>query len=251
VIGARLLAWRTPLLAVTLGAAACGACWAQTVPLVTSRVGDGSTVYTVPVQTLLLITALGFLPAALMLMTSFTRILIVLSLVRQALGLQAMPPNSVLVALALFLTFFVMGPVIDRIHEQAWLPYSRGEIGFEQAVELGAVPLREFMLNHTRESDLQMFARMAGTPELERQTVPMRVLVPAFALSEIRAGFLIGFLIYLPFIVIDLAVASILTSVGMVMVSPLMFSLPLKIIVFAVADGWSLLAGSLVSSYLR
>jgi len=233
------------------GLLAAGVAFAQGVPLVTARSGDGGSVYTVPVQTLLLVTALGFLPGALMLMTSFTRILIVLSLVRQALGLQAMPPNSVLVALTLFLTFFIMSPVIDRIHQEAWTPYTRGQIGFEPAVERAVQPLRKFMLDHTRQSDLQLFARIAGVAEMERETAPMRVVVPAFAVSEIRAGFLIGFLIYLPFIVIDLSVASILTSVGMVMVSPLMFSLPLKIVVFALADGWSLLAGSLVSSYLR
>jgi flagellar biosynthetic protein FliP len=247
----RLDGWGSRLIVALTLAGVCAGAHAQGVPLVTARSGDGGTVYTVPVQTLLLMTALGFLPAALMLMTCFTRILIVMSLVRQALGLQAMPPNSVLVALTLFLTFFVMSPTIDRIHEQAWKPYAAGNMGLEQAVERGAQPLREFMLNHTRDSDLEMFARMAGTTELQRETVALRILVPAFALSEIRAGFIIGFLIYLPFIVIDLAVASILTSIGMVMVSPLMCSLPLKIIVFALADGWSLLAGSLVSSYLR
>lgn len=228
-----------------------GSIWAQSLPLVTGTpVPGGGTAYTVPVQTLLTLSALSFLPSVLMLMTSFTRILIVFSLVRQALGLQSMPPNAVLVALSLFLTFFVMNPVLEKIHEQAWKPYAAKQIELEVAVERGMEPLKEFMLTHTREADLALFARLSGTPLTDRASVPLRVLVPSFAISEIRTGFLIGFVIFLPFVVIDLAVASILTSVGMVMVSPVMFSLPLKLIIFTLADGWSLLAGSLVNSYL-
>ncbi len=224
---------------------------AQEIPLVNAApAGGGSTSYSVPVQTVLLLTAMSFLPSALMLMTSFTRILIVFSLLRQALGLQSMPPNAVLVALSLFLTMFVMNPVFEAIYTQAWQPYASKQINLEVALDKGSRPLKQFMLAHTRDTDLQLFSRLSRTPLTDREAVPLRVVVPAFAISEIRTGFLIGFVIFLPFVVIDLAVASILTSVGMVMVSPVMFSLPLKLIIFTLADGWSLLAGSLVESFL-
>jgi flagellar biosynthetic protein FliP len=202
------------------------------------------------VQSLLLLTAASFIPSALMLMTSFTRILIVFSLLRQALGLQSMPPNAVLVALSLFMTLFIMNPVLEKIQVEAWQPYQAKKIGFEEALEKGSRPLKTFMLQHTRESDLAMFSRMARVDLTDRESAPLRVVVPAFAISEIRTGFLIGFVIFLPFVVVDIAVASILTSVGMVMVSPVMFSLPLKLIIFTLADGWSLIAASLVESFL-
>ncbi|MEY3201605.1 MAG: hypothetical protein RIR70_1155 [Pseudomonadota bacterium] len=227
-----------------------GAAYSQSLPLVDAVAsGKGSTTYTVPVQTLLALTALSFLPAALMLMTSFTRILIVFSLLRQALGLQAIPPNAVLVGLSLFLTFFIMSPVFERVHADAWQPYSQGKMGFEEAVNTGLKPLKAFMLRQTRHEDLNLFAKLHGKAIGSRDEVPLVVLVPAFAISEIKTGFLIGFMIYLPFIVIDFAVASILTSLGMVMVSPIMFSLPLKLVIFALADGWGLLAVSLVESF--
>jgi flagellar biosynthetic protein FliP len=225
------------------------AAWPQTLPLVTATSTKAGVQYAVPVQTLLSLTALSFLPAALMLMTSFTRILIVFSLLRQALGLQYLPPNMVLTGLALFLTWFVMGPVFDNIYRDAYLPLAQGKLEFEQAVAAGAEPIRKFMLQFTRQEDLNIFAKMYGTPIAVRAETPMSVLVPAFAVSEIKTGFLIGFMIYLPFIAIDFAVASILTSLGMVMVSPMMFSLPLKLVIFALADGWALLAASLVASY--
>lgn len=227
-----------------------GVAQAQSMPLFDAAPsGRGGTTYTVPVQTLLGITALSFLPAALMLMTSFTRILIVFSLLRQALGLQAVPPNTVLVGLSLFLTFFIMNPVFERIYADAWQPYSQGKMGFEQALETGVKPLKAFMLRQTRHDDLNLFAKLHGKAIENRDEVPLVVLVPAFAISEIKTAFLIGFMIYLPFIVIDFAVASILTSLGMVMVSPIMFSLPLKLVIFALADGWGLLAVSLVESF--
>jgi flagellar biosynthetic protein FliP len=185
-----------------------------------------------------------------MLMTSFTRILIVFSLLRQALGLQSMPPNMVLIGLSLFLTALVMNPVIEVIYTEAYLPLAAGQLDFEAAALKAAAPLREFMLQQTRQEDLNTFAALYNKPILTRAEVPMSVLVPAFAISEIKTGFLIGFMIYLPFIAIDFAVASILTSLGMVMVSPMMFSLPLKLVIFALADGWSLLAASLVSSFI-
>jgi len=229
----------------------CGAggVQAQELPLVNATTRGGTTQYGVPVQTLLGLTALTFLPAALMLMTSFTRILIVFSLLRQALGLQSMPPNMVLTGLALFLTLFIMYPVGAVMYNEAYLPLSKGQLGFEEALAKAVVPLREFMLNQTRTEDLNVFARMFSQPIASREETPMAVLIPAFAVSEIKTGFLIGFMIYLPFLAIDFAVASILTSLGMVMVSPMMFSLPIKLVIFAMADGWSLLAASLVASY--
>jgi len=197
----------------------------------------------------LALTALTFLPAALILMTSFTRILIVFSLLRQALGLTTMPPNIVLIGLSLFLTLFIMNPILENIYEKAYVPYSKNKIGFTEAVEKGSLPLKEFMLKQTRREDLNVFAKMYAKPINSKEDIPMVVLIPAFAISEIKTGFLIGFIVFLPFLAIDFAVASILTSLGMVMVSPMMFSLPLKLVVFALADGWTLLAASLVQSY--
>ena len=225
--------------------------WAQTLPLVTTKGTGANTVYAVPVETLLALTALSFLPAALILLTSFTRILIVFSLLRQALGLTTMPPNIVLIGLSFFLTLFIMNPVFENIYQKAYQPYTAGKMNFSQAVDVGSVPLKEFMLNQTRRDDLNLFAKMYGKPIDDRENVPMTVLIPAFAISEIKTGFLIGFVIYLPFLAIDFAVASILTSLGMVMVSPMMYSLPLKLIVFALADGWTLLSLSLVQSYFN
>lgn len=222
---------------------------AQGLPLITATEQDARTTYTVPVQTLLALTGLSFLPAALMLMTSFTRILIVFALLRQALGLQGVPPNTVLVGLALFLTFFIMTPVLDQVYQQAYLPLSKGEIGFEAAVSAGVEPFRAFMLANTRQDELSLFANLFGQPIASREETPLQVLVPAFAMSEIKTGFLIGFLIYLPFLAIDFAVASVLTSLGMIMVSPMMFSLPLKLVIFVLADGWTLLGTSLVAGF--
>jgi flagellar biosynthesis protein FliP len=219
---------------------------AQNLPLVTQT---GNT-YSVPVQTVIVLTALTFLPAALMLMTSFTRILIVFALLRQALGLTTTPPNLVLIGLSAFLTLFIMKPpVFDPIYDQAYIPYTQGKMNFQQAVAEGTKPLKAFMLRQTRQDDLALFARLHGQPIATREDVPMSVLIPAFAISEIKTGFIIGFMIFLPFLAIDFAVASILTSLGMVMVSPLMFSLPIKLLIFVMADGWGLLAASLVESY--
>jgi flagellar biosynthetic protein FliP len=170
---------------------------------------------------------------------------------RQALGLTTMPPNIVLIGLSLFLTLFIMNPVFDSIYKDAYQPYSAGKMGFPQAIEVGAKPLTEFMLKQTRRDDLNLFAKMYGKEIATRDDVPLTVLIPAFAISEIKTGFLIGFVIFLPFLVIDFAVASILTSLGMVMVSPMMFSLPIKLVVFTLADGWGLLSTSLVQSYIN
>jgi len=225
--------------------------WSQTLPLVTAKQVGGGTSYAVPVETVLALTALSFLPAALILMTSFTRILIVFSLLRQALGLTTMPPNIVLIGLSLFLTLFIMNPVFDSMYKNAYQPYSVGKMAFPQAIEIGSKPLKEFMLKQTRKDDLNLFVKLYGKEIEVREDVPFTVLIPAFAISEIKTGFLIGFVIFLPFLVIDFAVASILTSLGMVMVSPMMFSLPLKLIVFTLADGWVLLSTSLVQSYIN
>ena len=220
--------------------------YAQSLPLVTV---SGNT-YSVPVQTLIVLTALTFIPAVLMLMTSFTRILIVFALLRQALGLTTMPPNLVLVGLSLFLTLFIMKPgVLDPIYDNAYVPYTQKKLSFEQAVEVGTKPLKAFMLRQTRQDDLALFAKLYGKPIQTRDDIPMTVLIPAFAISEIKTGFIIGFMIFLPFLAIDFAVASSLTSLGMVMVSPMMFSLPLKLLIFVMADGWGILAASLVESY--
>ncbi len=226
-----------------------GAVFAQSLPLVTSAASKGGTTYSIPVQTVIALTALSILPAALMLMTSFTRILIVFSLLRQALGLQSMPPNMVLIGLSFFLTLFVMNPTLEAIYQEAYLPYTQQKISFEKAVEVGTKPIKSFMLKQTRQEDLGVFVKLYDKPIEAQEDVPMTVLIPAFAISEIKTGFLIGFMIYLPFIAIDFAVASILTSLGMVMISPMMFSLPLKLVIFALADGWALLAASLIESY--
>ncbi len=212
--------------------------------------GPAGTTYSVPVQTMLVFSALSFLPAVLLLMTSFTRIVIVLSLVRQALGLQASPPNQVIVGMALFLTFFVMGPTLDRIHDEAYKPFAEQRIQFEQAIENGSGPLREFMLRQTRENDVALFSRIARIdPPASAQQLPMRILIPAFVTSELKTAFQIGFMVFIPFVLIDLIVASVLMSMGMMMLSPVLVALPFKLILFVLADGWNLLVGSMVASF--
>jgi flagellar biosynthesis protein FliP len=248
---------RTPLvtaalLAVLWGTA--GASWAQAapssnLPLMVAQ-GAGGTSYSVPIQTLLFFTALSFLPAMLLLMTGFTRIVIVLSLLRQALGTQAAPPNQVIVGMSLFLTFFVMSPTLDRVYEQAYQPFSSNQIAFDEALKRGEVPMREFMLKQTRQSDLQLFSKLAKLPpDVKGEKVPLRVLVPAFVTSELKSAFQIGFMIFIPFLIIDMIVASVLMSLGMMMLSPVLVALPFKLMLFVLADGWNLLLGSLASSF--
>jgi flagellar biosynthetic protein FliP len=245
----RLIGWCN--LALLLGTPV--AAWAQVggMPALSSTPGPGgSQTYTLSIQTLLTLTSLTFLPAALLMMTSFTRIIIVLSLLRHALGTQTSPPNQVLVGLALFLTFFIMAPVMDKIYADAYLPLSENRITFQQAIERGAVPLRKFMLKQTREADIGLFARMANVPKIDSpDDIPMRVLVPAFVTSELKTAFQIGFVIFIPFLVIDMVVASVLMSMGMMMMSPVMVSLPFKLMLFVLVDGWHLLLGSLVQSF--
>jgi flagellar biosynthetic protein FliP len=224
---------------------------AQTTLSVDARpAAGGGTSYSLPVQTLLAFAALSFLPAVLLLMTSFTRIVIVLSLLRQAMGLQATPPNQVIVGLSLFLTLFVMGPTLDRIYQEAYRPYTEQKMSFEAAVDRGSDPLRTFMLRQTRESDLGLFARIAKVdPATPAAKMPMRVLIPSFVTSELKTAFQIGFLVFIPFLIVDLIVASVLMSMGMMMLSPVLVALPFKLMLFVLADGWTLLVGSLVASF--
>ena len=212
---------------------------------------QGSTSYSVPIQTLLFFTALSFLPAVLLMMTGFTRIVIVLSLLRQALGTQSSPPNQVIVGLSLFLTFFVMGPTLDKVYEDAYLPYSNGTISFEQALGKGEAPMRSFMSKQTRQSDFALFVKLAKLPaDTKVEAAPIRVLVPAFVISELKSAFQIGFMIFIPFLVIDIVVASVLMSLGMMMLSPVLVALPFKLMLFVLADGWNLLVGSLAASFV-
>ncbi|OIJ42296.1 flagellar biosynthetic protein FliP [Massilia timonae] len=210
----------------------------------------GGTSYSLPVQTLLLLTSLTFLPAALLMMTAFTRIIIVLSLLRQALGTQTAPPNQVMVGLALFLTFFVMGPTFDRIYSEAYLPLQRNEIQMTEAMNRGAVPLKEFMVKQTRQSDLALFVKISRSEALQGpEDIPLRVLIPAFVTSELKTAFQIGFAIFIPFLIIDMVVASVLMAMGMMMMSPAVIALPFKLMLFVLVDGWQLLLGSLSQSF--
>jgi flagellar biosynthetic protein FliP len=216
-------------------------------------VGSGSSgvSFSVPIQTLLFFTALSFLPAVLLMMTGFTRIVIVLSLLRQALGTQSAPPTQVVVGLSLFLTFFVMGPTLDKVYNDAYLPYTKSTISFEQALANGEDPLRQFMSKQTRQSDLALFVKLAKLePGTNAKNAPMRVLVPAFVTSELKSAFQIGFMIFIPFLVIDIVVASVLMSLGMMMLSPVLVALPFKLMLFVLADGWNLLIGSLAASFV-
>ncbi len=212
---------------------------------------QGGTSYSVPIQTLLFFTALSFLPAVLLMMTGFTRIVIVLSLLRQAMGTQSAPPNQIIVGLSLFLTFFVMGPTLDKVYAEAYLPYTNNSISFEQALAKGEAPVRSFMSKQTRQSDFALFVKLAKLPiDTQVDVAPMRVLVPAFVISELKSAFQIGFMIFIPFLVIDMVVASVLMSLGMMMLSPVLVALPFKLMLFVLADGWNLLVGSLAASFV-
>lgn len=201
-------------------------------------------------QILLLLTILSLAPAILIMLTSFTRIIVVLSFVRSALGLQQMPPNQVIIGLALFLTFFTMSPVATQINQTALQPYMNGQIEQQQAIDNAMVPLREFMFKETREKDLNLFVNLSGmdTPE-QLSDIPSTVLIPAFIISELKTAFQIGFLIYVPFIVIDMVVATTLMSMGMMMIPPVMISLPFKVLLFIMVDGWNLVVQSLITSF--
>ena len=216
---------------------------------VTTNPGGGQS-YSLTLQVLILMTAVTLLPGIVLMMTAFTRIIIVLAILRQALGAGQAPPNQVLVGLSLFLTLFVMGPVVDRINTDAVQPYMAGTIDATTALDKGVVPLKGFMLDQTRESDIATFVRISGGEGFEKpEHVPLRILVPAFATSELKSAFQIGFLIFIPFVIIDLVIASVLMSMGMMMLSPVLISLPFKLMLFVLVDGWGLIMGTLAASF--
>ncbi len=243
-----------PVILATLLAllAASQNAWAEIgLPALTSTPAPGGgQSYSLSLQTLLLLTSLSFLPAILLMMTAFTRIIIVLSLLRTAIGTPSSPPNQVLIGLALFLTFFVMSPVLEKIYTDAYLPFSENKLDLQQAIERGSVPLKTFMLRQTREADLALFVNISNSEPLQStDQIPLRILVPAYVTSELKTAFQIGFLVFIPFLIIDMVVASVLMSMGMMMVSPAIISLPFKIMLFVLADGWNLVIGSLAKSF--
>ncbi|MEZ7817870.1 MAG: flagellar type III secretion system pore protein FliP [Pseudomonadales bacterium] len=229
-----------------------GLVYAEGIPALTIlEASEGGTEYSLSIQLLIVMTLLGFLPSILILMTSFTRIIIVLSLLRQAMGTAQTPPNQVLVGIAIFLTLFIMNPVLESIYTNALEPVQNNEITFQEGLDRARIPLQEFMLNQTREKDLIMFMEMSQSPAVDNaDDIPLSALVPAFITSELKTAFTIGFLIYIPFIIIDLVVASVLMSMGMMMLSPMMISMPFKLLLFVLVDGWGLVTSSLVATFV-
>ncbi|WP_338636616.1 flagellar type III secretion system pore protein FliP [Spirobacillus cienkowskii] len=212
--------------------------------------GENQDDYVPAIKVLAILTLLTFGPAILLLMSSFTRILIVLSFLRQALGTPTMPPNQIIIAISLFLTYFVMSPTITKIYDSAIVPYMQKDLTTKEALEVGQKPLHEFMMSQVKSDDLKLFYQMSKIEKpMTKDDVPMRILVPSFVISELKSAFQIGFLVYLPFIVIDMIVSSVLMAMGMMMLPPTVVSLPLKLILFVVVDGWNLLAGSLIKSF--
>ncbi len=231
-----------------------GLVWADDpgIPALSMTVGENGTQnYTVTLQILALMTAITFLPAIVMMMTAFTRIIVVFAILRQAMGLQQTPSNQVLLGLALFLTFFVMAPVLQQVNEQALQPYMNEQTQAQEALQAAKRPFHDFMLGQTRASDLALFVRIAGEEDniAKVEETPFSVLVPAFVTSELKTAFQIGFLLFLPFLIIDLVVASVLMSMGMMMLSPLIVSLPFKIMLFVLVDGWAMVVGTLAASF--
>ncbi len=223
---------------------------AQQEPLALAVEATQGQSYSLSIQILVLMTLLTLLPAAVLSTSAFVRIIIVLSILRQALGTAQTPPNQVLLGIALFMTFFVMSPVISDIHENAAAPYMEGSLDAEQALAAGIKPLRRFMLDQTRESDLHLFASISGRTDIETtEQAPLSIVIPSFMVSELKTAFQIGFLIFIPFLIIDLVVSSVLMSMGMMMLSPMLISLPFKIMLFVMVDGWALLLGTLASSF--
>ena len=221
------------------------------IPAITlSTDAEGQQEYSVSLQILLIMTALSFIPAFVMLMTCFTRIIIVFSILRQALGLQQTPSNQILVGLTIFLTLFIMAPVFERINAEAVQPYLNEQLSAREALARAEVPLKGFMLAQTRESDLALFVRMSRRTDIQTpEATPLTILVPAFVTSELKTAFQIGFMIFIPFLIIDMVVASVLMAMGMMMLSPLIISLPFKIMLFVLVDGWGLIIGTLASSF--
>ncbi|MDH0648292.1 flagellar type III secretion system pore protein FliP [Pseudomonas sp. GD03858] len=221
------------------------------IPAITLSSGaDGQQEYSVSLQILLIMTALSFIPAFVILMTSFTRIIIVFSILRQALGLQQTPSNQVLTGMALFLTLFIMAPVFDRVNKDALQPYLAEQMTAQQAIDKAQGPLKDFMLAQTRQSDLDLFMRLSKRTDIAGpDQAPLTILVPAFVTSELKTAFQIGFMIFIPFLIIDMVVASVLMAMGMMMLSPLIISLPFKIMLFVLVDGWALIMGTLAGSF--
>lgn len=218
--------------------------------LTVSTNADGEQEYTVTLQILAIMTMLTFLPALLMMMTSFTRIIIVFAILRQALGLQQSPSNQILIGLSLFLTLFIMKPVLEEVNANALQPYIASEISAQQALAEASRPFHEFMLAQTRESDIALFVGIAGNEQIQSpEETPFSILVPAFVTSELKTAFQIGFIIFIPFLVIDIVVASVLMAMGMMMLSPLIVSLPFKIMLFVLVDGWAMIIGTLAASF--
>lgn len=232
--------------------AACADAQSLALPNVSLNIGGGAPpgkAATV-IQLLFILTVLSLAPAILLMLTSFTRIVVVLSLLRHALGTQQMPPNQIIIGLALFLTFFIMAPVWQKVNDEALKPYYEDRINSEEALSLASVPVKQFMLKQTRERDLALFVHIAKENAPEKpEDVSLSVLIPAFVISELKTAFQIGFLIYMPFFIIDIVVASILLSMGMMMLPPIMISLPFKLLLFVLVDGWYLIVGSLVRSF--
>ena len=251
----RVRAFASVLAAICLLAASstafAQAAGVSALPALTSTpIAGGGQSYSLSLQLLLLLTALTFLPAILLLMTAFTRIIIVLSLLRHALGTQSSPPNQVMVGLALFLTLFVMTPVADKIYDDAYLPFSKQQISQDEALNRAQAPLKAFMIRQTREPDIALFMKLANAPAAANPAdVSLKVLIPAFVTSELKTSFQIGFIVFVPFIIIDLVVSSVLMSMGMMMLSPTLISLPFKLMLFVLADGWTLLIASLIQSF--
>ncbi len=221
------------------------------IPALTMTSGaNGQQEYSVNLQILLIMTALSFIPAFVMLMTSFTRIIIVFSILRQALGLQQTPSNQLLTGMALFLTMFIMAPVFDKVNQQALQPYLNERLSAQDAVARAEGPIKDFMLAQTRQSDLELFMRLSKRTDIaSADQAPLTILVPAFVTSELKTAFQIGFMIFIPFLIIDLVVASVLMAMGMMMLSPLIISLPFKIMLFVLVDGWALIIGTLAGSF--
>ncbi|WP_448249351.1 flagellar type III secretion system pore protein FliP [Thalassotalea agariperforans] len=211
---------------------------------------DGSQEYSVTLQILIFMTALSFIPAAVIMMTSFTRIVVVMAILRQAFGLQQTPSNQVIIGLTLFMTIFIMTPVYDKINETAIQPYLAEQMTSVEAINIGKEPLKAFMLEQTRLKDLSTLAQMAGIDSVDEPAdLPMTVIIPSFIISELKTAFQIGFILFIPFLIIDLVVASILMAMGMMMLSPMIVSLPFKLMLFVLVDGWNLVIGTIATSY--
>jgi flagellar biosynthesis protein FliP len=259
-ICSRAFRWSLAIAVVLLATLFPGMAHAQTIPD-TTFVGQGFNPlphisiggkedYALPIQLILLLTVLALAPSIIILMTSFTRLVVVFSILRTALGTQQSPPTQIIIGLALFLTFFIMNPVLTKVHDEALQPYIAGTIGQQEAMERASEPMKRFMLAQTREKDLMLFMDMAKIETFDSpDDVPLHVLVPGYVISELRIAFQIGFMIFLPFLIVDLIVASVLMSMGMMMLPPVMISLPVKLLLFVLTDGWYLIVESVVKSY--